>query len=200
MRRVVRGGSYRAVARNTIIRAPRSSLGVERANGDGEGGNTGRGNGARDRSSIRSLAVVSRGRHDHDAEAIGARRPDRVGSSRQPCLTAPPSDMLMTRMLHRRRLATTQSMALITLAARPLPCASSTFRLMMFAPGATPRVSSNLFTPDAAMIPATCVPCPCSSIARPRASVKSWLAMMRPAAPASSLRPYRSPRRRCRRR
>ncbi len=57
-------------------------------------------------------------------------------------------------------------MASITSLANPSPCASSTFKLMMCAPGATPRPPSAV--PAAATIPATCVPCPLSSPARPR--------------------------------
>ena len=53
-----------------------------------------------------------------------------------------PSDTFITRMLKRARFSTAQSIASITSLDLPAPSASSTFRLMMCAPGATPRTRS----------------------------------------------------------
>jgi len=77
-----------------------------------------------------------------------------------------------------------RSIAATTHASLPWPCAFSTFRLMIFAAGATPLIKRFEYVPDEdaplpAIIPATCVPCPNWSFVVPL-PVKSSLYAIRP--------------------
>ena len=84
------------------------------------------------------------------------------GSSRKLCVTAVPSDMLMTRMLNSARCSMAQSTASITSPTRPEPSLPSTRRLMRWAPGAMPASpwARLLSTASPATMPAMCVPWP----------------------------------------
>ena len=172
--------ALRAVARDLVVAPIRRALRVERADGDRKRRDARRRDAAVDGSPVFGLAEVAGGGDDGDARAVGAldRLAQRVVT---PALGDRPAERHVDDFdVEALAIGDAQSMASITSPATPRPFASRTFRLMMFAPGATPSVSSKRLRPAAAMIPATCVPWPFWSMPGPRSSVKSRVAMMRP--------------------
>src|SRR6266576_2473638 len=90
------------------------------------------------------------------------------GSNRTGSVTAWPSDRFMILMLYFALLLITQSMPAMTSLVLPTPSSPSTRTLITCAPGAMPPVycvvTPAAYVPVPVMIPATCVPCPYSSV------------------------------------